>query len=379
MSESNRENGARPAGGEDAEASLHAVLDASPDGMLVDRQGQIVYANKPALRTLGYRTESALFWRPAAELVHPNDRARLDGALTALHPGPFQPEPLELRMIRRTGQIVPVEVRLLPINYAGEPGVLYMVRDVTERRRLEQQLQLADRMASVGTLAAGVAHELNSPLTYVLANIELAGDRLLEASGRMPAVILEDVNGLLAEASEGAVRMKAILRDLRNFGRADEQKVTDVDVHQVLDSVANMAMSEIKNRARFIKDYGRTPPVRANPNHLHQIFLNLLMNAAHAIPIGNVKENEVRVSTGIDGSGRVLVQVSDTGCGIDLDIIDRIFDPFFTTKDQDRGTGLGLSICHGLVTAMGGEISVDSIVGEGTTFRVAVPSSPRAR
>ncbi len=377
MSKSSRDSG--PASAGETDADLQAVLDASPEGMIVDRDGQIVYANKPALRALGYRTDSALFWRPAVQLVHPNDRKRLDRALTGLGRSPARPELVELRMIRRTGQIVAIEATLLAITFAGEPSVLYMLRDVTERRRHEQQLQLADRMASVGTLAAGVAHELNSPLTYVLANIELAAERLVEATGRMPDELLEDVNGLLAEASEGAVRMKSILRDLRNFGRADEQKTVDVDVHQILDSVANMAMSEIRNRAHFVKEYGHILPVRANPNHLHQIFLNLLMNAAHAIPIGNVKDNEVRVATGLDGSRRVLVQVSDTGCGIDLDIMERIFDPFFTTKDQDRGTGLGLSICHGLVTALGGEIAVDSIVGEGTTFRVSLPPSSRTR
>ncbi len=352
-----------------ARTSLDALLDQLLGGALIDSGGQIAYANPAALRTLGYREDRELFWRPVADLVHPNDRPKLAEQLAELDAG--STAPFELHLISRAGNVVLVETVLVRIDYHGGAAIAYLFRDITERRRIEQQLQLADRIASVGTLAAGVAHEINSPLTYVLANLELVSDQLQELDDDR----LKQARTLLEETREGALRISNILRDLKVFARPDEQRVTEVDVRTVIEMVSKMAMSEIKNRARFVTEFSPVPKVHANPSHLNQVFLNLLVNAAHAIPFGNVKGNEVRVTTSVDGAGHVVIEVADTGSGIDFDVIDRIFDPFFTTKDQRLGSGLGLSICHGLVTGMGGEITVDSIVGEGTTFRVVLPPS----
>ena len=149
---------------------------------------------------------------------------------------------------------------------------------------------------------------------------------------------------------------------------------SSVDIHAVLDSCANMARSEIRHRARLVKNYGSVPPVFANDSRLGQLFLNLLVNAAQAIPHGNANLNEIRVTTTLDDEGQVLVEIHDTGVGIPPENLTRLFDPFFTTKPVGVGTGLGLSICHGIVTAQGGRISVESQPNQGSTFRVQLPA-----
>ncbi len=354
---------------------VRAVLDRIADGALLDRGGFIAYANPAALATLAYRAESDLFWRPTADLVHPSDRDRL-----AAHLDGDSAETFELHLMRRTGELLAVEAVVVAVAPAGEPARLCLFREHSERRRVDKQLEFTARMASIGTLAAGIAHEINSPLTYVLGNLEMVAELLAAERQHLPAALGDQLAELVTEAHDGAVRMKSIVRELRLFARdPDNLLVTDVDVRQVLESVGRMAIHELRHRARFITEFTDTPRVRANPGHLNQVFLNLIVNAAQAIEPGNIDKNQVRVSTGTDATGLVLVEVADTGCGIPLDLVGRIFDPFFTTKDPGQGTGLGLSICHGLVSAMGGHISVDSIVGQGTTFRVTLPPSTDAK
>ena len=146
-----------------------------------------------------------------------------------------------------------------------------------------------------------------------------------------------------------------------------------VAVRRVLDSSINIAWNEIRHRARLVKDYGETPLVEGNESRLGQVFLNLLLNAAHAIPEGETERNEIRVTTRTDGRGYAIVEVRDSGMGIPIAIRERIFDPFFTTKPVGEGTGLGLWICAGIVSALGGEVKVDSEIGRGSTFRVTLP------
>jgi CheY-like chemotaxis protein len=242
---------------------------------------------------------------------------------------------------------------------------------------MREQLLISDRMASVGTLAAGVAHEINNPLAAICANIELAGDALgtlarepgrPELAGRLDEIMDE-----LRDARDAAERVRHIIRDLRIFSRApDEERRGPVDVRQVLESSVRMAWNEIRHRAKLIKEYGDVPPVDANEARLGQVFLNLVVNAAQAIPEGDAAHNAVRVTTKVDGD-RVVIEVRDTGAGIAPEHLPRIFDAFFTTKPLGVGTGLGLSICHRIVQGLGGEIHIDSALGRGTTVRVSLP------
>jgi signal transduction histidine kinase len=245
-------------------------------------------------------------------------------------------------------------------------------RDLTERKRLEAQLVMADRLASVGRLAATVGHEINNPLAFVLTNLEIA----LEQIGvGMPVTVARaaEIAEMLREAREGADRVRHIVRDLKVFSRGDSEERNAVDPRRVIDSCANMAKGEIRHRARLVKRYGETPRVLANEARLGQVLLNLLVNAAHAIPEDAAGEATITVTTRTDAAGRVVIEVRDTGSGIPDDVKKHIFEPFFTTKAG--GSGLGLSICHSIVTGMGGEITVESEVGHGTTFRVALPAA----
>lgn len=245
-----------------------------------------------------------------------------------------------------------------------------------ERRKMQEQLLISDRMASVGTLAAGVAHEINNPLAAVVANLELVTKDLTVLSTELQIENrLEEVFDELHDARDAADRLRHIVRDLKIFSRStDEERKGPVDVRRVLESSLRMAWNEIRHRARLVKEYGDIPAVDANEARLGQVFLNLIVNAAQAIREGKAGENVIRVSTGIDSaSGRVAVEIRDSGSGIPPQNLSRIFDAFFTTKPAGVGTGLGLSICHRIVTGLGGEISVDSEVGKGTTFRVLLP------
>lgn len=242
--------------------------------------------------------------------------------------------------------------------------------DITEAKELEFQLQLADRMISVGTLAAGVAHEINNPLTYVLANLGLIREELNDLG---PFNKRTELNALLDEAAEGAERVTQIVRDLKVFSRGDEQRAdAAISVEGVIESSLNMAANELRHRARIVKDFEDLPFVRANRARLGQVFINLLINAAQAIPEGHRDENEVRILLRSEDD-RVIVAISDTGTGIADESRKRIFDPFFTTKPVGVGTGLGLPICHRIVEEIGGEISVESAPGRGSTFTVALP------
>jgi CheY-like chemotaxis protein len=235
-------------------------------------------------------------------------------------------------------------------------------------------------------MAAGVAHEINNPLAAVIANMDYVAESLLQranilgggATGDLAsfdARAFEEVRGALNEARDAAQRVRIIVRDLKIFSRSpSEDGVGAVDVKAVMDSAIGLAWNEIRHRASLSKDYAVTPPVAANEGRLGQVFLNLLVNAAQALPEGLAEQNVIRVDIRVEAD-RIVTSVSDTGPGIPADIIGRIFDPFFTTKAVGVGTGLGLAICRRIVTDMGGELTVESQVGKGATFRVALPTA----
>ncbi|MDP9000605.1 MAG: ATP-binding protein [Myxococcota bacterium] len=258
-----------------------------------------------------------------------------------------------------------------------------------EPKQNDARLLLADRIASMAMLAAAVVHELNNPLGYTIANVIFALEELnaLEAdlvthdqqgASEMAARLerarasVRTIVDALREAREGGDRARLILRDLRMFSRADDDKHTALDVRRIIESSINMAYSEIRHRARLVKDYGAIPLVDGNEARLGQVFLNLLINAAQAIRQGDVEHHLIRVLTRTDAEGRCVVEVSDSGQGIAPANLGRVFDPFYTTK-PGSGTGLGLSLCQNIITSMGGEIAIDSGVDKGTTLRVTLP------
>ena len=276
------------------------------------------------------------------------------------------------------------------------PAIERELRDAalrSERAQMQEQLLISDRMASVGTLAAGVAHEINNPLASLLANLDFAagdvaklGKDVLSWAKAVPGndgttdwiwTRLREIEEPLRDARESTDRIRLIVRDLKIFSRGDEDKRGAVDVRRVLESSLRMAGNEIRHRARLTTDYGDVPAVEGNEARLGQVFLNLIVNAAQSMPEGRADQNEIHVVTRLDDEGRVVVEIRDTGSGIAESVLSSIFLPFFTTKPIGVGTGLGLSICHRIVTALGGRIMVESQVGKGTVIRTILPVAKR--
>jgi signal transduction histidine kinase len=256
-----------------------------------------------------------------------------------------------------------------------------------EHRRTQEQLVVSDRMASLGTLAAGMAHEINNPLAAVLANVDLAlrelsktlaasradGGMSPEGAARWLSDRLPMIVDSLTDAHDATLRVRDVSRDLKVFSRVDERRRGSVDVRKVLDSTLRMARNEIRHRAKLVREYQEVPGVEGDETRIGQVFLNLVINAAQALPEGAAGRNSITVATRMLDAEFVLVEVSDTGPGIPAEALSRVFDPFFTTKPVGVGTGLGLAICHSIVTGLGGTIEVDTRLGVGTTFRVALP------
>jgi signal transduction histidine kinase/CheY-like chemotaxis protein len=265
------------------------------------------------------------------------------------------------------------DTRVAAINPSGD--------DTRER------LLLADRLAAIGTLAAGAAHEINNPLTYAIINVDHVLRQLrarLASLGDLPEreADLEALPQLirsLEQAGDGMQRVRAIVRNLLTFSNGGLSPRTLVDVRAIAESSVQMSLHELVHRARIVREFGEVPPVEANEAALGQVFLNLLVNAAQAISEGDVSGNEVRVATFTDEEGNAVVEVVDTGAGIPPEVLPRIFDPFFTSNKTGRGTGLGLSISHGTIASLHGTIQVWSEAGRGSRFRVTLPAAERWR
>jgi two-component system NtrC family sensor kinase len=261
----------------------------------------------------------------------------------------------------------------------------------------QDQLMQSEKLASIGQLAAGVAHEINNPIGYVFSNFGTLEKymvdvfRMLQAYqdaeaelGDTPArarlaelreeieldYLKEDIPTLMSESREGIKRVRKIVQDLKDFSRVDARQEWEwSNLHNGIDSTLNIVNNEIKYKCDVIKQYGQLPEVECLPSELNQVFMNLLVNAAHAI---TADRGTITIRTGTEGDN-AWVEIQDSGCGIPKENLKRIFDPFFTTKPVGKGTGLGLSLSYGILQKHGGRIEVDSEVGRGTCFRLTIP------
>jgi signal transduction histidine kinase len=291
----------------------------------------------------------------------------------------------------RCGELSPQQVQDLIRSHAA-------LTELNRKLQLAQdQLMQSEKLASIGQLAAGVAHEINNPVGYVFSNFGTL-ERYLDDLFRMLAAyeeaepllaatpagarlatlraeieldyLKEDVRTLMAESCEGIKRVRKIVQDLKDFSHVDTRQEWEwVDLHKGIDSTLNIVNNEIKYKADVVKLYGTLPEVQCLPSELNQVFMNLLVNAAHAI---NKERGTIVVRSGTCGD-EVWVEVEDDGCGIEKDKLKRVFDPFFTTKPVGKGTGLGLSLSYGIVKKHGGRLELDSEPGRGTRMRVALP------
>jgi signal transduction histidine kinase len=242
-----------------------------------------------------------------------------------------------------------------------------------ELREIQAQLTQAEKMKSLGQLVAGVAHELNNPIGFVHANLQLMEEnieKLVEGqrTGSDTERIRETITKLLARSREGTQRVKKIVQDLRTFSRMDQADLQDADLHEEIDRTLALMEPHFKNAIRVVREYGELPRVRCYPGQLNQVFLNLLMNSCDAID----GKGEIRIRTRHEGD-HVVLEFEDDGPGIPAEVQSRIFDPFFTTKPVGVGTGLGLSLSHGIIERHGGRIRVESVPGHGATFVIELP------
>ncbi len=329
--------------------------------------GRIAWSYAPG--ALGY---------PAAQLpptleawagnVHPEDRERVTRTLDA-HMASGEGTWREEYRFRRgdAGWALVVDRGFVDRDAQGRSQRLVgVMMDVTEQRRMQDRLALSDRLASVGSLAAGVAHEINNPLAYVHVNLEFALERLGSEAG--------PVREALQEAAEGVGRVRQIVRDLKTFSRPEREVQQPVQLGALVETAINMAQNEIRHRAQLRRELGPTPVVWANEARVGQVLLNLLVNAAQAIPEGRATEHQIFVRTGTTDEGHALVEVVDTGGGIPKELLSRVFDPFFTTKTIGVGTGIGLTISHAIVTGLGGTLTLENNADRGCTARVILPA-----
>ena len=369
----------------ESEDRVRLLLDSTVEAICgLDLDGLVTFCNPAAVRILGLAAPEQLLGRSFYGMARLPDAGKALPAVwseAAVHTYARLEQELQLR--RGDGSLVAVQHSAAAMLRQGKlVGRVVTFLDITERKRAEEalrksqaQLRMADRLATVGTLSAGVAHEINNPLAYTLANLAFVRDALTRLPDSLPGVDLPELRASIAEANEGAERVRRIVKDMKVLSRMDDDRIGVVDVEAALDASLNMAIHELRHRAQVVKDYGRVPLVRCNEGRLVQVFLNLLVNASQAIAGNAPERNEVRLATCIDGRGQIAVEISDTGMGIPEEVLPRIFDPFFTTKPVGVGTGLGLSICHSLITAMGGAIEVASKVGVGTRFLIVLPAA----
>jgi PAS domain S-box-containing protein len=354
-----------------ARQEFRDLLERAPMGAAIHRNGKYVWANAALLRMLGWDHIGEFVGRSLHEDIHPDDRERVKRRLdTAAHATIAE----EVRMLRRDGSVALFEVApTQDVIFQGSPARLIVGNDITERKRVREQLSLADRMAAVGMLAAGVAHEINNPLTYVMLNMQ-------SIARELGATRDEALRTAASTALEGLERVRAIVADLRTFARADEDTVGAIDVNDVVRTTLRLAEKTVCASSTLELDLQELPPLHGNRGRLGQVILNVLLNAHEAVEERNHR-GRITVRTYRDGGGQIAIEVADNGVGIASDALRRAFEPFFTTKPVGRGTGLGLAICHRIVTDLGGTIAIDSDprrTGDSTlrtVVRITLPSA----
>ncbi len=368
----------------EATGRLQVLFDVMAEGVVVqDAEGRITSSNAAASRffgltadQLGGRTSTDPRWRAVHE----------DGSD---FPGEMQPSMTSLRTATPTINVVMgiqvpdvSETRWLSVN--AQPifppdkmrphGVITTFHDITPLKTAQQRIARQERLVTTGTLAAGVGHEINNPLAFILSNVEFSLEELRAIAGGSPSARLRELIAALSEARDGVDRIRKIVRGLRALAREDSE-VIPTDLSAVVDTAVNIAAHELRGKASVIRQLELTPPVLADESRLTQVLVNLIVNAAQAFTTKNFDQNTITLTSRTRRENRVELSVADNGPGMTEAVLARIFDPFFTTKPVGEGTGLGLSISRSIITALGGELTVESAVGKGTTFTLSVPAA----
>ena len=354
----------------DQEAKFSVLVEGMPDALVIFQRGQLSYANTSARHLLAL-----------GDAAEANGHRRSD-ALAAIDIAADNGEASRTVEVKTPAGNLHLEVRAFALTVDGHPATISLARDVTEEQRLRERLALSDRLASIGTLATGIAHEINNPLSYIMANLDFVGTELAALGGGTTGpvapspTVLKELDTAVRDATQGAERVQNIVQDMRKMARKDFGERAPIDVPTIVRAAVEQAKVGIGMRANLVLDLAHVPPVMASESQLSQVIVNLVVNAADAIPPdAPADRRQVRIATRLTADGWIELAVSDTGTGIPPEVRDKIFDPFFTTKPVGVGTGLGLAICHGIVRTHGGALSFDTEVNIGTTMKVRLPAS----
>jgi signal transduction histidine kinase len=382
-----------------ANTRLRSIFQALPDLFLrIDKDGRILECKLPASDET-YALPPAIIGNFIQNIVSPETRDALERAILSARENKI----IEFLEYSLPGENVSYyEARLVSFQ---DDQLIIIIRNISKRKRAEEGLRQSDKLASLGQLSAGIAHEINNPVGFINSNIcalhkyskvlheyydmsrsmrflfkEHKTDEAVRGEIRLTdfeqqanvAFILSDMDSLIVESMDGIDRIKKIVADLKTFVRCDQGIISDIDLRTIMDSAVNILWNEIKYKVDLIKQYEEISPVKCNPQQIGQVFINMLMNALHAIP----EKGRITIRSYMKDT-HVCIAISDTGTGIPESIINKIFNPFFTTKDAGKGTGLGLSISYDIIANKHhGSIEVKTREGEGTTFIISLPVEP---
>lgn len=349
---------------QESEERYRRMVEVSPDAIFIIRDDRIVFMNQQGLKLLGATSPEQVIGRSPLDFIHPDSQARAREWIRRLLEG-AQTVPLdEEKFVRLDGSVVDVEVAAARSTDQGGGAIQVVVRDVTDQKRIEQQLRQAERLAEVGTLAAGMAHEIGTPMNVILGRAEQLMRRTDDEATRKA----------LATITAQVERITKIMNQLLTFARRKPSERRPVNLGQTLDDCLEVLQERIRRARVTVQSQYETilhpVYVHADPDQMSQVFLNLFINALHAMPGGGTLRIAVELL-----NNHVRVTVADTGHGIPREDLPRIFHPFFTTKEAGKGTGLGLTVVHNIVQEHGGTIAVESEPGKGTTFTIMLPAS----
>jgi PAS domain S-box-containing protein len=349
----------------ESEDRYRRLVELSPDGIAIHRDGKVVFCNLTGAKLLGYAMAEELLDRPILEFVQPELHELVARRVReALADGRSQP-PEEERFVHADGSLVDVEVTSTPFSYAGAPAVLVVFRDIRPRRQLEERVRHMQKMEAIGRLAGGVAHDFNNLLQALLSTVEVVRTR-----GNEPDRLAETLREMETNIRRGA----ALTRQLLLFARRELARSERLDLNEVVAGATSLLRRLVREdiRLSLVPECGDLP-FDGDRGQIEQVLVNLVVNATDAMPDGGT----LVICTGGSGA-EVWVEVEDTGVGVPAELQQRIFEPFFTTKPPERGTGIGLAVVHGIITQHNGYVELTSTVGKGSTFRVVLPRAAAA-
>lgn len=348
-----------------SEERLRSVVESIPEAIFITEGTTITYANPAFFLMFDTPARSPAPPLDVLAFIHPEDTARFQGSVDGLCPG--EPAHSEYRITTMDGRKLTLETSALAVDIDGKRAVLWIGQDVTQRKELEAQLLAADRLAVLGTLAAGMAHSINNPLSYLLLNLEHLSRRLGDLHTQRD--YYSEARVRLAEAHDGAERVAKVVRQMRSLSRAKTSAPGPVDVRAVIDNVVAMIGNEIRYRGQLTVRCKASPRVWAREGELEQAFLGLLLYVARSLPEQGDSEREIVVATGVDEPHKAIVTVSDGQLVISAETSARAFDPFASGE----AAGLGLAMCQAVLTSLDGHLEIQSSPSAGTTFRVVLP------